>query len=59
MMELHVGAAILREALQAAGKGDDQGLKLKMAKAEQEMRIKRVCSLRYEIPILLDSVVVF
>lgn len=50
MMELHVGAAILREALQAAGKEDDQGLKLKMAKAEQEMRIKRVCSLRHEIP---------
>jgi len=50
MMELHVGAAILREGIQAAEKGDDQGLKLKMAKAEQETRIKRVCSLRYEIP---------
>lgn len=50
MTELHIGAAILREAIQTAEKEDDERLRLKMAKAEEEMRIKRVCSLRHKIP---------
>jgi len=41
MTELHIGAAILREAIQTAEKEDDTALKLKMAKAEEEMRIKK------------------
>lgn len=50
MAELHIAAAILREAIQTAEKEDDEALKLKMAKAEEEMRIKKVCSLRHELP---------
>ena len=50
MTELHIGAAILREAIHTAEKEDDERLKLKMAKAEEEMRVKRVCSLRHKIP---------
>lgn len=45
MTELHIAAAILREAMQTVGKEEDKGLKVKMAKAEEEMRIKKVCSL--------------
>ncbi|KAH9994121.1 hypothetical protein BJV74DRAFT_717018, partial [Russula compacta] len=41
MTELHVGAAILREAVQTVGKEKDEGLSVKMAKAEEEIRIKR------------------
>ncbi|KAH9045213.1 hypothetical protein EDB85DRAFT_1905369 [Lactarius pseudohatsudake] len=39
--DLRIAAAILREALQTAGKEDDEGLKVRMAKAEEELRIKR------------------
>jgi len=48
--DLRIGAAILREALQTAGKEEDEGLKVRMAKAEEEIRIKRVrpLSLRYK-----------
>lgn len=45
MTELRIGAAILHEAMQAAEKEEDEGLKVRTAKAEDEMRIKRVCSL--------------
>ena len=50
MAELHIAAAILREAIQTAEKENDEALKLKMAKAEEEMRRKKVCSLRHELP---------
>jgi len=39
--DLRIGATILREALQTAGKEEDEGLKVRMAKAEEEIRIKR------------------
>jgi len=39
--DLRIGAAILHEALQTAGKEEDEGLKVREAKAEEEMRIKR------------------
>ncbi len=42
MPDLRIGAAILREALQTAGKEEDEGLKVRMAKAEEEIRKKRV-----------------
>lgn len=42
MSDLRIGAAILREALQTVGKEEDLGLKVRMAKAEEEIRIKRV-----------------
>ena len=45
MTELRIGAAILREAMQTAGKEEDEGLKVRTAKAEEEMRKKRVCVL--------------
>lgn len=45
MTELRIGAAILHEAMHAAEKEEDEGLKVRTAKAEEEMRIKRVCSL--------------
>jgi hypothetical protein len=41
MTELRIGAAILREAIQATEKEEDEGLKVRTAKAEEEMRIKR------------------
>ncbi|KAI9513201.1 hypothetical protein F5148DRAFT_280415 [Russula earlei] len=41
MTELGIGAAILREAIQTAGKEEDEGLKVMKAKAEEEDRIKR------------------
>jgi len=41
MADLRIGATILREALQTAGKEEDEGLKVRMAKAEEELRIKR------------------
>lgn len=58
MMELRIGAAILREAMQTAGKEEDEGLKVRTAKAEEELRIKRVCSLfvRENFPRLWDLV---
>ncbi len=43
MSELRIGAAILREAMQTAEKEEDEGLKVRTAKAEEEMRKKRVC----------------
>ena len=56
MTELRIGAAILREAMQTADKEEDEGLKVRTAKAEEEMRIKRVCSLfAVKFPILWDS----
>jgi hypothetical protein len=47
MTELRIGAAILREAMHTAEKEEDEGLKVRTAKAEEEMRKKRVsvCSL--------------
>ena len=45
MTELRIGAAILREAIQTAEKEEDEGLKVRTAKAEEEMRKKRVCLL--------------
>jgi hypothetical protein len=51
MTDLRIGAAILHEAIQTAEKEDDEGLRLKMAKAEEEMRIKRVCSLPHDKPL--------
>ena len=42
MTELRIGAAILREAMQTAEKEEDEGLKVRTAKAEEELRIKRV-----------------
>ena len=56
MTELCIGAAILHEAIQIAGKEDDEGLKVRVAKAEEEIRIKRVCSPRSENPVFWDSV---
>jgi hypothetical protein len=50
MTDLRIGAVILQEAIHLAEKGEDEGLKLKMIKAEEEIRIKRVCSLRHEKP---------
>ncbi|KAI0303881.1 hypothetical protein BC826DRAFT_198148 [Russula brevipes] len=41
LADLRIGAGILREALQTAGKEEDPVLKVKMAKAEEEMRIKK------------------
>ncbi|KAN0126662.1 hypothetical protein V8E52_000302 [Russula decolorans] len=41
MTELRIGAAILREAMQTAEKEEDEGLKVRTAKAEEEMRKKR------------------
>ena len=43
MTELRIGAAILREAMHTAEKEDDEGLKVRTAKAEEEMRKKKVC----------------
>jgi hypothetical protein len=48
MSDLRIGAVILQEAIHSAEKEEDEGLKLKMIKAEEEVRIKRVCSLRHE-----------
>jgi hypothetical protein len=45
MTELRIGAAILREAMHTAEKEEDEGLKVRTAKVEEETRIKRVCSL--------------
>jgi hypothetical protein len=45
MTELRIGAAILREAIQTAEKEEDEGLKVRTAKAEEELRKKRVCVL--------------
>jgi hypothetical protein len=45
MTELRIGAAILREAIQTAEKEEDEGLKVRTAKAEEETRKKRVCVL--------------
>ena len=45
MTELRIGAAILREAIKTAEKEEDEGLKVRTAKAEEEMRKKRVCVL--------------
>jgi hypothetical protein len=45
MTELRIGAAILREGIQTAEKEEDEGLKVRTAKAEEEMRKKRVCVL--------------
>ena len=45
MTELRIGAAILREAIHTAEKEEDEGLKVRTAKAEEETRIKRVCFL--------------
>jgi hypothetical protein len=45
MTELRIGAAILREAMQTAEKEEDEGLKVRTAKAEEELRKKRVCAL--------------
>jgi hypothetical protein len=42
MSDLRIGTSILREALQTVGKEEDLGLKVRMAKAEEEIRIKRV-----------------
>jgi len=47
MTELRIGAAILREAMQTAEKEEDEGLKVRTAKAEEEMRKKRVCALSF------------
>jgi hypothetical protein len=58
MTDLRVGAAILREALQTVGKEEDEGLKVRTAKAEEEIRVKRVCSPYREGHRLWDSVVV-
>jgi len=41
MTELRIGAAILREAMQASDKEEDEGLKVRTAKAEEESRKKR------------------
>ncbi|KAN0132507.1 hypothetical protein V8E53_009523 [Lactarius tabidus] len=41
MSDLRIGTSILREALQTVGKEEDLGLKVRMAKAEEEIRIKR------------------
>ena len=48
MIDLRIGAAILHEAIQTAEKEEDEGLKLRTAKAEEEIRVKKVCSLCYE-----------
>ena len=56
MTDLRVGATILREALQTAGKEEDEGLKVRTAKAEEEFRVKRVCSLHHGSHRLRDSV---
>jgi len=50
MTDLRIGAVILQEAIHLTEKGEDERLKLKMLKAEEEIRIKRVCSLRHEKP---------
>ncbi|KAI0282294.1 hypothetical protein BGY98DRAFT_912412 [Russula aff. rugulosa BPL654] len=41
MTELRIGAAILREAMQTVEKEDDEALKVKTAKAEEELRKQR------------------
>jgi len=41
MTELRIGAAILHEAIHTAEKEDDEGLKVRTAKAEEEMRKKK------------------
>ena len=51
MTELHVGAAILREAMQTAEKEEDEGLKVRTAKAEEELRKKRVCAFSFTVDI--------
>ena len=60
MTELRIGAAILREAMQTAEKVEDQGLKVRTAKAEEEMRKKRVCVLffrrEYLVPWMFNFV---
>jgi hypothetical protein len=45
MTELRIGATILRDAMQTAEKEEDEGLKVRTAKAEEELRKKRVCVL--------------
>jgi len=40
-IDLRIGAAILHEAIQTAEKEEDEGLKLRTAKAEEEIRIKK------------------
>jgi hypothetical protein len=45
MTELRIGAAILREAMQTAEKEEDEGLKVRTAKAEEELRKQKVCVL--------------
>jgi hypothetical protein len=50
MTDLRIGAAILQEAMHSTEKEEDEGLKLRMIKAEEENRIKRVCSLHHEKP---------
>ena len=47
MTELRIGATILREAMQTAEKEEDEGLKVRTAKAEEETRKKRVCTLSF------------
>ena len=46
MTELRIGAAILREAMQTAEKEEDEGLKVRTAKAEEELRKQKVCASR-------------
>jgi hypothetical protein len=58
MTELRIGAAILREAIHTAEKEEDEGLKVRTAKAEEETRIKRVCSffaVKYSNPLGFSS----
>lgn len=50
MTELRIGAAILREAVHTAEKEDDEGLKVRTAKAEEEMRKKKVCVCALSFP---------
>ena len=49
MTELRIGAAILREAMQTAGKEEDEGLKLRTAKAEEEVRKRKVRGLSFHL----------
>ena len=50
MTELRIGAAILREAMQTVEKEDDEALKVKTAKAEEELRKQRVGVLSFIFP---------
>jgi hypothetical protein len=58
MTELRIGAAILREAMQTAEKEEDEGLKVRTAKAEEEMRKKRVCVLSFFCPLRIRFLLV-